>query len=490
MLRFEKSKGITVVTVASLFAVAAPAFADDATSASTPSTSNSASASASANPSDLDQRVRVLERQLEIQQEKADASAKNSAVVTAGSDGFKIKSADGEYSLELHALVQADGRFYLQGENSTTSDQFLLRRVEPTLSGNLGKYVGFTITPEFGNSSATTPTSSAASPTSNLLDYYIDLRFDPAATLRVGRYKEPVGLENLQPSSAITFIERGLAIDLEPNRDIGAQLQGKLLNNTLSYAVGIFNGAADGGDAPQGNYDNHFDVAARLFVEPFRNSPGLFQGLGVGVAGTRGAADEPLSALSAELIASSGGKYVSTGQLPIFTYSSNVYAAGLRTHFSPQAYWYHNSFGLLTEYVTSTQTLSNSTTTTRLTHSAYQATASYVLTGDDASYTGVKPRHPFRIGSDGWGAFEIAARVSGLNIDSRVFDDKFAAPSAGGGVVAGAREYGAAANWYLNGNTKLSLNYEDSHFRNAPGATAAQTRPDERAVLLQAQIYY
>jgi phosphate-selective porin OprO/OprP len=488
VLNQKSQKGITAAFALSLIAAAAaaPAYADDSSGQS------------------LDQRVRVLERQLEIQKEDADAKAKDAATVSAGSDGFAIKSANGDYSLELHALVQADGRFYLEGQNGGTDDQFLLRRVEPTLTGNLTKYVGFTITPEFGSSSATTPTGgTTTSPTSNLLDYFIELRFDSAATLKLGRFKEPVGLENLQATQNILFIERGLAIDLEPNRDIGAQLQGKVLSNTLSYQFGIFNGAADGGDAPQGNYDNHFDLAARIFAEPFKNSPGLFQGLGFGVGGTRGTAQEGLAAtgspstgspaLATELIASSGGNYVSPGQLKIFTYSANTYAAGLRTHFSPQAYWYHNSFGILTEYVTSTQTVNAGigTATTRLTNSAYQVAASYVLTGDDASYAGVKPRHPFRIGGDGWGAFEIGARFSGLNIDPDAFTaDGGKLATASTSVVEGAREYGAAVNWYLNNNTKLSLNYEDTHFRDVAGAAASTNRPDERALFLQAQIYY
>lgn len=487
MSYLNRKNGVIAVSALTLIAAAAaaPAYAADGDAVS-----------------DLDQRVRILERQLEIQKEEADAKAKDAAIVTADSKGFSIRSADGEYSVELHGLVQGDARFYQQGQNSSTTNQFLLRRVEPTISGNLTRFVGFTITPEFGNSSATTPTNAvsgttAGTPTvtANLLDYYLDLRFDPAATLRIGRFKEPVGLENLQATSAITFIERGLAIDLQPNRDIGAQLQGRVLHNTLSYAVGVFNGAADGGDAPISNPDTHFDIAARIFAEPFKNAPGLFQGLGIGLSGTRGSAGNNLpittpasgSYYPSQIIASSSGSYVSTGQLKIFNYASGVTTAGLRTHFSPQAYWYYNRIGFLTEYVESTHSLSKGAVSDRLKNRAFQAQVSYLLTDDDASYTGVKPKHPFKLGRDGLGAFEVAARYGSLNIDSKAFSEGFATASKS--VTKGAREYGVAFNWYLNNNAKLAINYEDSHFINA-GATPATDRPNERALLLRAQINY
>ena len=47
--------------------------------------------------------------------------------------------------------------------------------------------------------------------------------------------------------------------------------------------------------------------------------------------------------------------------------------------------------------------------------------ASYVLTGEDASFDGVKPAHPFDPKSDNWGAFELVGRMSRLDVDSNAF---------------------------------------------------------------------
>jgi phosphate-selective porin OprO/OprP len=439
---------------------------------------------------DLDQRVRILERQLEIQKEESEARAKDAAIVSADSKGFSIKNAKGDYELKFGGLIQADYRFYNGDNNVRSNDQFLLRRVEPSISGSLGKYLGFLITPQFASNTAPSAATGSNSPSSTgtLLDYWLELRFDAAATVRAGRFKEPVGLENLQSSNTLTFIERGLPTDLVPGRDVGLQVQGQLFGKTLSYAVGVFNGAADGGDAASGDTDNRHDIAARIFAEPFKNHPGLLQNLGFGVAGTRGATYGQANGAQSNLIASSSSGYVSPGQQKFFNYTATTAAAGLRTHVSPQAYWYHRNYGVLAEYVISTQTVQNGATVTRFDNEACQVQANYVITGEDASFRGVKPSNPFKIGEAGWGAFEVAARSGGLNIDNGAF---------AGGVFASAtasarqaREYGVAANWYLNSNAKLGLNYEETRYKGGAAVAAGTDRENERAILARFQVAF
>lgn len=87
------------------------------------------------------------------------------------------------------------------------------------------------------------------------------------------------------------------------------------------------------------------------------------------------------------------------------------------------------------------------------------AQASYVLTGenhkylpDSASYGGIKPANPFSLTDGGWGAWEIAGRVSTMNLNDQL-------ATANG--VAGGRQtiYTAALNWYINGNVRLMFDY-------------------------------
>jgi hypothetical protein len=120
---------------------------------------------------ELEQKVKVLERKLEIQQEEAASKAKTAPVIKAGDKGLSFETADGAYQFKLNGLFQGDGRFFID-DNDTAGieDTFLLRRVRPTLQGQLGKLVAFRLTPEFAGDSAT------------VVDAYVDLKQQPCAS--------------------------------------------------------------------------------------------------------------------------------------------------------------------------------------------------------------------------------------------------------------------------------------------------------------------
>lgn len=204
----------------------------------------------------LDQRLRALERNLELQEEARQAAAKQAPVATAGAGSTALRSGDGRYEFRFRGLVQGDGRFFTGDGASDGDDTFLLRRVRPTFEGSLGRLVGFRLTPEFAGDSA------------SLVDAYIDLKFDPAFTVRAGKVKGPVGLERLQSGNALALIERGFPTELAPNRELGVQAQGELADARFSYTLGVYNGAPDGRDGATSNSDGHFEYAGRAFFEP------------------------------------------------------------------------------------------------------------------------------------------------------------------------------------------------------------------------------
>ena len=351
---------------------------------------------------DLDQRLRILERKLELQQEEQVAKTKEAAVVTVNDKGASLKSANGDYEIKLRGLVQGDARFFLDGVPAGTYDTFLLRTARPSLEGSLGKLVAFRLTPEFAGDSA------------SLVDAYVDLRFNPAYTLRVGKFTSPVGLERLQSSAALSEIERALPSELAPNRDIGVQLQGELANSGVSYAIGVFNGAVDGRDAATTNPDNNFEYAGRLFFEPFKNDASALSGLGFGIGASIG--DKH----------GSGSNFLprfrTPGQVQFFGYLPAVLADGQQTRFSPEGYYYRGGFGLLAEYIISKQAVRVGAVSQDISNKAWQTTASYVLSGEDTGYRGVlKPSRPFDPGKGNWGAFELVGRYSVLEVDEDAF---------------------------------------------------------------------
>jgi phosphate-selective porin OprO and OprP len=87
------------------------------------------------------------------------------------------------------------------------------------------------------------------------------------------------------------------------------------------------------------------------------------------------------------------------------------------------------------------------------------AQVSYVLTGEtrkynpgSASYGGIVPHDPLSFTENGWGAWEIGARVSTMNLNDEL-------ATANG--VAGGRQtvYTAALNWYVNRNVRFMFDF-------------------------------
>ncbi|MEO8365436.1 MAG: porin [Pseudoxanthomonas sp.] len=414
---------------------------------------------------DLDQRLRILACKLALQQEEKVAKAKEAPVIAVNDKGASFKSANGDYEVKIRGLIQGDGRFFLDDDAVPQNDTFLLRTARPVIEGSLGKLVGFRFTPEFAGDSA------------SIVDAYVELRFDPAYTLRAGKFTSPVGLERLQSSSALSGIERSLASELAPNRDIGIQLQGDVADGPLGYAIGVFNGAVDGRDAVTVNPDNNFEYAGRIFFEPFKNSANALSGLGFGIGASVGDKE-------------GGGnnflpRYRTPGQVQFFNYRSAVLADGQQSRWSPQGYYYRNAFGLLAGYIVSKQEVSIGGVSEELSNKAWQATASYALTGEDASYRRVvKPSQAFNPGTGGWGAFELVGRYGGLEIDDAAFP-LFADPSV---AASKATSWTLGLNWYLNSNLKLVVNYLQASLDG--GAIAGADREDEKAVFTRLQLAF
>jgi phosphate-selective porin OprO/OprP len=385
----------------------------------------------------------------------------NPVIASAGADGFSIQSDDGDYKLQFRAYIHADARFYPGDDAGLATDQFLVRRARPILQGTIAKHFDFNFTPDFGGGTAV------------IQDAYVDVRYSPKARFRVGKTKVPFSIERLQSATAIPFVERSLVSTLAPNRDVGAGLFGDLDRGVFSYAVGLFGGALDGGSADLDTNDGK-DVVARLFVSPFKKGDTALKDLGFGVAGTVGDQQGALPS------------YRSGGQLTIASYVTGSVADGRRTRLVPQLTLYSGPFGLMGEYARSdTFVKSASGERTEVTVQAWEATVSWVLTGEPASFTGVRPKNPLDPGGGHWGAFELGARVNAFEIE----EDAFAA-----GLFDPARSareafaWGVAGIWHLNRHVKGVLTYERTTF--TAGAPNGAGREAENALFFRTQLSF
>jgi phosphate-selective porin OprO/OprP len=487
---------------------------------------------------ELKQAVKVLDRKSEIVAEDTAAAKKKDAVVKASEKGFSIESADGKNTVKFNGLLQADYRYYDQGANDVrgrsngragpldtegfrdANDSALLRRVRPTIQGTLGGKYDYRFTPDFGGGSAT------------VVDSYIDARFSPSFKVRAGKFKSFVGLERLQSGSDIRFIERAYTTNaILPNRDLGIAVHGDLFGDKLNYAVGVVNGVADGGNITTGTeYNDAKEWTGRLFATPFKDDVNALSGLGFGVAATytdfRGDQNLDFTKTTAADATRNGlPSYVTEGQNTFFRYGSTTIADGQRLRVSPQAYYYNGPFGLIGEYAylkqdvaLATNDATTSATTIRdgshktLNHNAWNIGATYVLTGEDNSFKGIKPKNNFDLDKGTWGAWEAGLRYSEINLDDAAFkkyDGSGYATENNDGAYANrtvsaksAQTWTAGINWYLDQNTKFQLNYLQTSFDGGAaigggvsGLTSGslpsvKDRADERAILGRIQISY
>src|SRR4051812_31142731 len=123
----------------------------------------------------IDQKLRILERNRELEQEDFVAKAKQTPVVGAGDDGFFLRSADKSFQLKVGGYVQADSRSFFDDSAHVGVDSFVLRRVRPIFQGTVFKYVDFRVMPDFGDGKVV------------LQDAYLDLRYTPLAVFRAGK---------------------------------------------------------------------------------------------------------------------------------------------------------------------------------------------------------------------------------------------------------------------------------------------------------------
>jgi phosphate-selective porin OprO and OprP len=357
-------------------------------------------------------------------------------------DGLWFSTEDEGTQLHVHGYVQGDDRMFSSNVHGQELDTFLFRRIRPLFEGTLFRAVDYRFMPDFGQSN------------SQIQEAFLELKSLPFAKLRVGKFKEPVGLEVLKADRDLIFAERSMASDLVPLRYIGAQIGGSVISETINYAAGYFNGSSDGSNGAFTQWARGNEASARLFIRPFASTGvSTMRQFGIGVAGSAGDQHGVIPGLK------------TVGQNTFFKYSSTALANGQHNRISPQAYFYAGPLGLISEYVISSQQVINKSHTGRIRNDAWQATGSVMLTGEKNSYSGIRPRNSFEPnrGLRHFGAVELAARYSQVRIDGDAFP-LFANPKT---AAQQAGEVGIGVNWYLNRYVKLVTDYEHTTFRMA-----------------------
>lgn len=412
--------------------------------------------------------------------------------ITIGDQGFSFASGNGNFGIQLKGVLQVDSRTFLNDAGVVGNDGILLRRARPILQGTVFRDFDFLFVPDFGGSTA------------QIFDAYLNYRYSPELQLQAGRFKSPVGLESLQSDIYTSFNERALPTDLVPGRDLGFELHGDLFGGVASYAAGVFNGVGDARNTGNADFEDGKAFEARVFFQPFRRTSWRpLQAFGFGLGGSY----ETVQTTNATALpGTTGGTlpgFATIGQQQFFAYNPVavggktpvVLASGEHWRLAPQGYYYFGPFSLLGEYVISDQKVTRTAVapflSRRLQNTAWEITGGWVLTGEDATYgNGIVPRRAFNPRQGDWGAVQLVARYSELDIDPAAFPlfaDK--ATSA-----RSAQEWSVGLNWYLNRNFRINGSFSHTEFDGA--GTRSSTAPgiislkDENVIFTRMQLSF
>jgi phosphate-selective porin OprO/OprP len=372
--------------------------------------------------------------------------------------GFELRTNDDEYILQFHDLTQFEFRGYQQGGQGQVHDTFDFPRQWWMWSGRITKPFGYFLS--FANGFDVL----------SLLDVFVDIDFNPKFRVRTGRFKTPFTYEFLvEPVQGLVVPERSVFFNnFGQNRDEGIMPYGRLLNNTLDYAGGIFNGTRNGFLA---NQDGKF---TSWFVnwKPFGNEENtLLENFNIGgsvFAGERGNV-VPTPQTFRTIVPISGNAILG---VPFLSLNNNV------REYGPMAFWdlhvayFYQGLAFISEWQSGYQTYAQTNSfgtgghQTRVPVGSFYIQASYLITGETRSSIGiVKPNCPVNFGrGKGWsgiGAWEPFFRYEYLDIGNEVFTAGFADPNLWANRLFQTH---LGINWHLTQYFKMYFDWAHAEF--------------------------
>jgi phosphate-selective porin OprO/OprP len=373
--------------------------------------------------------------------------------------GFVLQSEDQEFELRFNSEVQVDARIYSRTNQVPVVSDLDIPRARIYFSGRMTRPIEYQLSFQRANNSF------------DLLNAYLNIRYDERLQLRIGRFRAPYTYEWAKLSNwEFLQPERSpFAANFGPNRQIGAMGWGNAFDNRLEYAVGIF-------DGPRNSYQDFNypkDIMAFVDYRPFYQTDSVLKLLSVGGSVDEGTQDNPL--VPAELRGSqnASGNTLATGSgdsliaVPFLQFNNNVRERGARELWELHATYFYKGLSVLGAWDSGFNDLALVTPNARPVHlpvSGYHVQLGYIVTGETLEKRAlVEPLRPFdlRPGKFGLGALELQFRYSELQVGNQVFTEGLADPNLWSNRL---RMTDLGFNWYLNRNIKFYFDWEHAMF--------------------------
>lgn len=251
-------------------------------------------------------------------------------------------------------------------------------------------------------------------------------------------------------------MEPALPNDLVPSRNIGLMLSNAVFDERMTWAAGVFRDATDFGEPDTGDEGGRYSLTSRIAGLPWHASEKELLHVGFGYSHRAPLNNE--TRFRARPEAHLAPRLMDTGT--IVTEAIDL--------FGPEAALVYGPFSLQSEFI---DAVIESRPGDNPNFMGYYVFASYFLTGEHREYDPesgefdrVKPLENFRGPSGGWGAWELAARYSRLDLSD-------------GNINGGdLQDITIGVNWYLNPNFRWMFNYVLGDLRHGGEANIFQMR--------------
>jgi phosphate-selective porin OprO/OprP len=386
----------------------------------------------------------------------------------AWKDSFRLERSDGAYKLRFGGRLHLDGALIFPDSDlesdladatpigvGTRGNGVEFRRARFFFEGTVYERIFFKAQYDFAQPED--------DDNPDFKDLFVGIKLGPVKDLRVGHFKEPMMLQEWTSSKYIVFMERGLNNVFFPGRNVGLMAAGDAVDKRLFWQTGIFRNTNDQGFGFNDWDDTEWNLAARLVGAPVYSDDGsqvIHLGASyihefLGAQGFFGATDEdgkiiggnlryrqrPSTNLARRFVDTQNSFSETRNILASDTDILNIEAAGV---FGP--------LSVQTEYTNSW--VKGAGAQDDLHFWGIYAQASWFLTGEhrvydlgNGRYRRLKPKQNFNPGTGGWGAWEIAARYSYIDLTDE---------NIRGGTLW---DVTAALNWYLYPNFRWMMNY-------------------------------
>jgi phosphate-selective porin OprO/OprP len=410
-----------------------------------------------------------------------------------------------------NSLDDFDQRFGETYDKDTASaaDQFEMRRARLGVKGKFAKHFNYEVV---GNLPGTATLDVA----------YLDYAKYNEASVRIGKFKQPWGLEQLTSSNNIDFMERSYNDQISPAKKLGAMLFGEPKVG-LTYAVSAF----QMNDTEQDYKNDKMSFAGRgtlNFAELMGDKESIYH---VGLSGF----DKEWNVRGSTSSSSGGGKDPSATLLAFSSPGrglSNVFRAQvggetssaahqsslsdetsqMKSHaYGLEAIIARGPFKIQGEFsnsrhkgkydIGSTAGVIGGENNVDLKARTWYAEALWLVTGEKYAnsykkgvFGSIKPTNNFDAdGGSGWGALEAGLRIEGYDVtdgnmtntttkDNDGFGTRYQGTMScsGGdglhqasvtGCKSGAKSYTAGLKWSLNPNVQFKLNVMRTKFDDA-----------------------